>query len=1048
MSNEVFNEGPTTSQHIESTDDEHFQNTTFKLKRTRSMGLLDNFITNNTPINSNPPSSTSTPLSATSNSGGRIQNTKLISGSFIPKETLSKLNLSTNNGPVPTSTPPTSTPHHSHNASTLPYSPQSFQSDDFSDDLYNSEDSISSSSNSSICLTPKHQLKKLNQLNHSNNSNHNNDQAQSSSNQPDLTNLLHDDIDVKDSPESHVDYLTHKWDEVEISKSWKYITERRSNVAESARLENASWRTWAQTRLGLKTISPEELNWSKDADVTWLYGPVIKNNNNNKNNTNINNNNNNTPFPPRNNSVDNNSFKNVADNRSNSNDNINNPTFNEINDFNDTGNALLNNNNNNNNTFITNSLDSCDNSDNDVIQQQQQHQTQTSCGDHLKSILKKKSNVEKMISDASYSRLQHLLASREKCFSLKNHSNGNQSYSDSSPVLEPSSLHSVPSNSTIINNTYNTSSLNINPKDSVNSISTITSNKILSSSSKIKSSLKNSSINITKNIMHKVSNNVNTSFESSVSKKEKKRIHFNMRVDQCIALDDPHNCQSDTQYVDSSDESDNYPVSKMVSSTYKEDTDNFADDDNNYHNSGINNMINLASSDSDSDSDSEDEGFVLNPTINLPSHATILASQLINNNHINDSKNSINEIATIAPLPATTLKFGSDDEHYESKKKSSMTSYNTKANRGYADYYDYNTARKNSSNSGIYSINDATTINNTITNSTRTDVQMFDVPVDCQLDDTDNNHSDDINLDINSPINNNGGFTFSNNSSVNASPLILSSELPLTIPNNLPNLSNFSNLSFSSSSNIVDTPASLRNSLPTIDTANDNVQHIERMNSDCESSDDSNDFIELKKSASIGSTQSLTSIKSGLSGLDLTTTGLKRSTGIGSKPQLFQLGNLNPVSSSTPSFSNTLNSFADIGTGFNNRKKFSFANSDSESESDHDDKMINDSKGYNHLHKRPNNNNNPYMNNQMDDDIEMMDDNQHSKLLLNAVKKSQFDNNLKNYSLSDINKKFGSLSSLNSGSSIGNLNNPGRPSRGKVGGFSFGGDSDSDSDSY
>ncbi|KGK32506.1 hypothetical protein JL09_g6887, partial [Pichia kudriavzevii] len=38
----------------------------------------------------------------------------------------------------------------------------------------------------------------------------------------DLTNLLHDDIDVKDAPDKHVDYLTHKWAEDEISKSWKY----------------------------------------------------------------------------------------------------------------------------------------------------------------------------------------------------------------------------------------------------------------------------------------------------------------------------------------------------------------------------------------------------------------------------------------------------------------------------------------------------------------------------------------------------------------------------------------------------------------------------------------------------------------------------------------------------------------------------------------------------------------------------------------------------------------------------------------------------------
>jgi hypothetical protein len=40
------------------------------------------------------------------------------------------------------------------------------------------------------------------------------------------------------------------------------------------RLENASWRTWAKQRGKLKTISPETLNWLKDSDVTWLYGPL------------------------------------------------------------------------------------------------------------------------------------------------------------------------------------------------------------------------------------------------------------------------------------------------------------------------------------------------------------------------------------------------------------------------------------------------------------------------------------------------------------------------------------------------------------------------------------------------------------------------------------------------------------------------------------------------------------------------------------------------------------------------------------------------------
>ncbi|PWN20008.1 hypothetical protein BCV69DRAFT_215877 [Microstroma glucosiphilum] len=47
-----------------------------------------------------------------------------------------------------------------------------------------------------------------------------------------------------------------------------------TQIANGVRLENASWRTWAKQRGNLKTINPETLNWLKDSDVTWLYGPL------------------------------------------------------------------------------------------------------------------------------------------------------------------------------------------------------------------------------------------------------------------------------------------------------------------------------------------------------------------------------------------------------------------------------------------------------------------------------------------------------------------------------------------------------------------------------------------------------------------------------------------------------------------------------------------------------------------------------------------------------------------------------------------------------
>lgn len=52
------------------------------------------------------------------------------------------------------------------------------------------------------------------------------------------------------------------------------MTKKKKEIANGIRLENASWRTWAKQRGNLPTVSPETLNWLKDSDVTWLYGPL------------------------------------------------------------------------------------------------------------------------------------------------------------------------------------------------------------------------------------------------------------------------------------------------------------------------------------------------------------------------------------------------------------------------------------------------------------------------------------------------------------------------------------------------------------------------------------------------------------------------------------------------------------------------------------------------------------------------------------------------------------------------------------------------------
>lgn len=91
---------------------------------------------------------------------------------------------------------------------------------------------------------------------------------------PDRVPKGFDDIAVQQAPTYHVDYLSHNWREEDIWASWKYVTTNRSEYANAARLENASWRTWMKSKNKLRTISPETLNWLKDCDVTWLYGPL------------------------------------------------------------------------------------------------------------------------------------------------------------------------------------------------------------------------------------------------------------------------------------------------------------------------------------------------------------------------------------------------------------------------------------------------------------------------------------------------------------------------------------------------------------------------------------------------------------------------------------------------------------------------------------------------------------------------------------------------------------------------------------------------------
>lgn len=85
----------------------------------------------------------------------------------------------------------------------------------------------------------------------------------------------HDDNDLSFEPKNRVDYFSYDWTDREILKLWRYVVDRKKSMdgVETSRLENASWRTWARAKYGLKTVTPESINWKKDIDVSWLYGP-------------------------------------------------------------------------------------------------------------------------------------------------------------------------------------------------------------------------------------------------------------------------------------------------------------------------------------------------------------------------------------------------------------------------------------------------------------------------------------------------------------------------------------------------------------------------------------------------------------------------------------------------------------------------------------------------------------------------------------------------------------------------------------------------------
>jgi hypothetical protein len=95
--------------------------------------------------------------------------------------------------------------------------------------------------------------------------------------QSEIVERAEDDTAVIPTPEKHVDYLSHDWSEEDIWSTWKYLKSTRQVYKNSERLVNASWRMWMKERHQLPETEPMSINWMKDKDTTWLYGPFQQN---------------------------------------------------------------------------------------------------------------------------------------------------------------------------------------------------------------------------------------------------------------------------------------------------------------------------------------------------------------------------------------------------------------------------------------------------------------------------------------------------------------------------------------------------------------------------------------------------------------------------------------------------------------------------------------------------------------------------------------------------------------------------------------------------
>lgn len=575
---EVFTGGASTSQHVDAEDDDHFQNTTFKLKRTRSLGLLDEFID-------------------TESQEKQIEKKN-------EQKRLDKLETS--------NTEPDSS--YSNDAAL-----QSSQTPDSAGSNTSSDVAVS------LPLDPNTPFLKS----------------------PDI--VPHDDSNLAPEPSRHVDYLSHQWDVSDISKSWRYIILRRKNVANAARLENASWRTWAQRRCNLKTISPEEVNWSKESDVTWLYGPIVDDDDHDHDQD-----------QDQDQDHDSNSMLGLRS-------------------FNTASSVVAG----------------------DISIARKAHRP--------KPILKKRTMQDMMISHLNLLKLE-VATARAELEHRRREDAAAQARRDAAQSSErPPEYFDYDVISAKLNSQYKNYSQSNSRASSANnsSLDLVQKNNMAVSAEAVAAALEQVGSPVQSAIQSSGRDPHTTNAdpaEEQVPSTEKRHVRFNDEVQQCIAIDDTSDYEDG--YDDYDDYDGDYDYDGSESYLYEggagaDDLDHYdgdSEDDND---------------DDEGDDEDDEGGFFLNvrsssKTIPESSFPGLQSSKkpvelLVEEDE--DDMESILSLRTIHMLPPTTLNYGSLNEESDDYTLSISHNIDNSSSRGYDYYYDYNTVYEINPNHAIYGVN-------------------------------------------------------------------------------------------------------------------------------------------------------------------------------------------------------------------------------------------------------------------------------------------------------------------------------------------------------